>query len=364
MDALTESIERCREHNLFSHGVALYVSKGGHPLLSWSSGMAADRLRMSVDTPFRVSCAAKPILAYATAALMEEGVLSLDTSVRTVLGRRAPTAEGLLVRHLLNHTSGYADAALSWPAPEDSEQRLDYLTRAIGELSLPVGWKPGQQAAYSVALEWQILGAVVEKAADRELHSLLRSTAIELGMATAYVGMDDETFDEIEPSLGSMYFTSGGDWTTTASRDAKHYFADCIPGDCGVASAKDLASMYESALGFGPLGDTATRRFEFLVSHDRGEMEDLVDGGTRPFGLGLTLNMSRWMASPQLSTRSFGHAAYSCSITGLADPTHGLAIGLIFNDVTSNIPGLGRRRAILDLVMSAVTGRRRVTRLS
>src|SRR4029434_2721289 len=64
----------------------------------------------AVDTRFGLARGAKRFTALAVVSLIEEGVLELSTSARSVLGSDLPLIDdGVTVEHLLSHRSGIGD---------------------------------------------------------------------------------------------------------------------------------------------------------------------------------------------------------------------------------------------------------------
>ncbi len=74
---------------------------------------AADRARripMTVDTRLGVASGSKTLTALAVLSLVEDGVLSLSTTARSLLGDDLPlVADDVTVEHLLSHRSGIGD---------------------------------------------------------------------------------------------------------------------------------------------------------------------------------------------------------------------------------------------------------------
>ena len=64
----------------------------------------------TVDTQFAVASAVKGMTALAVVSLIVDGVLSLDTPARAVLGSDLPLiGDDVTIEHLLSHRSGIGD---------------------------------------------------------------------------------------------------------------------------------------------------------------------------------------------------------------------------------------------------------------
>jgi len=341
---------------MVTNGVAVYASRGGVTAVTYEEGLARRGLAMSVRTPHVFSCALKPLLAYSAAELVLAGDLSFDDHVgRYVSGFDTGWRSRLTVRHLLQHTSGLSELAVEWPPPRPGETHTERLSRGAREARLPAGWAPGAQAAYSVSLDWQVLGEVVSTIHNRPIGAVILKAARVFGMATTYFGVSLGTFRYLRPRLGDLFRLDNGGRMAAVPLDYEA-LAEAVPGANGVSSVLDLGRMYEGALGHGPAGINARAAFELLRTSVRPDLEDLIEGGDRPYALGLAVDMPKYFASPVLSSASFGHAAFSGAITGLADPSTETVVIMLFNDVIDGLRSMYRRRLLMDQVMQIIAG--------
>lgn len=162
----------------------------------------ADReagIPMTESTPFRIASLTKPITTVAALELIERGRLSLEDHVSRWLPSFTPKWEGspipISVYQLLTHTSGLGYSFLEPPTgPYHAAKVSDGLEypglsleenlRRLG--SVPLLYRPGSQFLYSLATD--VLGAVLERAADKPLPEIVASAVTEpLGMrATSF----------------------------------------------------------------------------------------------------------------------------------------------------------------------------------
>lgn len=135
-------------------GIAMLVDRGPHT--EFFSAGTADVSNGRPPTPFeafRIASVAKGFNAYLAAKLIDNGALSLDTTLREKIPGVLPAAEGVKLRELLQHTSGLADYIR---APAFVEQLLADPARYFSPLQLtefvrddPLEFAPGSRYHYS-----------------------------------------------------------------------------------------------------------------------------------------------------------------------------------------------------------------------
>ncbi len=100
------------------------VDVGDRRVYERADGFAhrAFRVPNTTATRFAIASGGKTFTALAVLRLVEEGVLSLDTKVRGILGADLPLIDDeVTVEHLLTHTSGigdYLDEEADWDAAD------------------------------------------------------------------------------------------------------------------------------------------------------------------------------------------------------------------------------------------------------
>ena len=183
-------------------GGVVLVARDGDPIVETVGGFA-DRdtgRKMTADTIFRYSSVTKPIVAAATMALVDRGVIDLDDRItRWLPVFRPKLANGdvpeIRVRHLLTHTAGLTYRMLQ-PSGGTYEQAgvsdgLDQSVLSIDEqlerlARVPLEYPPGTAWGYSVA--YDVLGALIARAAGASLPDVVATTV------TAPLGMRDTAF--------------------------------------------------------------------------------------------------------------------------------------------------------------------------
>lgn len=171
----------------------------------------------AVDTRFATASAAKALTALAVVSLIDEGVLSLDTTARSLLGDDLPLIDdAVTVEHLLAHRSGIGDYL-----DENEEMDLtDYLLPvpmhqlATTEDYLAVldgfatKFRPDERFSYCNG-GYVVLALLAERASGESYHDLVRERVCEPA------GMHDTEFlrsDELPGRTALGYIEVDGAW--------------------------------------------------------------------------------------------------------------------------------------------------------
>jgi CubicO group peptidase (beta-lactamase class C family) len=255
-------------------GAALGIQAGdeqivaGHGVLSTATGVA-----VTPDALFQVGSITKPWTATMIMQLVDEGRLSLDTTVAEVLpGVRlgaADVAAQVTVRHLLTHTSGIDGDIFT-----DTGRGGDCVERYVAELADAVMIHP-VGAAYSYCNSgFVLLGRIIEVLDGREWDESLRARLIgPLGLGSTVtlpeeaivhrtaVGHRDRPRDDEPVPVWGLARALGPAGLITASASDVLTFAR-LHLDGGIAadgtrllSAAGAAAMREAVLPIPGLGD-------------------------------------------------------------------------------------------------------------
>lgn len=158
-------------------GIGIAISVAGRRAFAGSGTLAAGAAEpLTAGARFQLGCIMKLLLAMAALELATRGTLDLDAPLGEYLPelRSARGRDGILVRHLLSHTSGYQgtdilDAAargLTW------ETFVDYLHAA------PQFFRPGTVFNYEHS-EAVLLERILERAAGEDSVRLVRRIVLE-----------------------------------------------------------------------------------------------------------------------------------------------------------------------------------------
>ncbi len=199
----------------------VHVSRRGEPLYEHARGEAdrAHGIANTLDTQFGIASGVKGFTALVVMSLVDEGVLGLDTPVRSVIEDELDQIDpAVTVYHLLSHTSGIGDY-LDEEAPGDIDDYV--LTRPVHELAStadyvpmlrghPAKFAPGARFAYCNG-GFVILALVAEIAGKSSFYDLVDGRVLEpAGMAsTSFLRSD-----ELPGTAAIGYLPAGDGWRT------------------------------------------------------------------------------------------------------------------------------------------------------
>src|SRR5690606_10297985 len=153
-------------------GIGVAVSMAGRKACAYSGTLAAGG-----DTPlragarFQLGCIMKLLLAMAALELATRGTLGLDAPLGEYLPelRSARARDGILVRHLLSHTSGYQGTDIL-----DADARaLTWATFVAYLHAAPQFFRPGTVFNYEHS-EAVLLERILERVAGEDSVRLVR----------------------------------------------------------------------------------------------------------------------------------------------------------------------------------------------
>ncbi len=317
MSDAIESVRRVAAETGFSGVIG--VDRADAPRFVEAFGFAHRGFEVpnTVDTQFAVASAGKGFTALAVVSLIDDGVLSLNTTARSVLGDDLPLiADDVTVEHLLGHRSGIGDYI-----DEDNEELSsdDYVmvspvhglanTEAfLAELAgYPTKFKAGEKFSYCNG-GYMVLALIAERASGTPYHDLIVDRV--LGPA----GMVDTGFLRSDEPSGRMAL---GYLDTEGLKINVLHLPVRGNGDGGIyTTVADMHTFWESLF---------TGR---IVSTDRvGEMtrphSDAPEEEAR-YGLGF------WLAETGPIVRLVGADA-GVSFTSSHDPTSGMTWTVVSN---------------------------------
>lgn len=261
-DELGEAIEASAAETEFSGAVR--IDSDGDTVFARAYGPAnrAHATPNTLDTQFATASATKGLTALTVVSLVEDGVLELTTTARSLLRDDLPLiGDDVTVEHLLSHRSGIGDyldeeseldrSAYAMPVPVHELARTEqYLAVLDGH---PPKFAPGERFAYCNS-GYVVLALLTERASGTAFHELvaervcrpaemtstafLRSDDLPQRAALGYVEMDGEERTNVFhlPVRGSG---DGGIYSTVG--DVSSFWAALFGGR--IVAAHWLAEM-------------------------------------------------------------------------------------------------------------------------
>ena len=228
------------------------VDRDGRVQLARAFGSAhlGYEIANTVETQFAIASATKGLTAVAVVSLIEDGVLELGTTARTVLGEDLPLiADDVTVEHLLSHRSGIGDYV-----DEEADLDLtDYLMPVpVHELATTEQYLPalvghsakfpaGERFAYCNS-GFVVLALIAERTSGFPFPDLVRTRVCEPA------GMPDTAFlrsDELPGRAATGYLSIDG-----VSRANVFHLPVRGTGDGGIYStAADVSSFWRALFG-------------------------------------------------------------------------------------------------------------------
>jgi CubicO group peptidase (beta-lactamase class C family) len=215
-NSLPEAVDAVAGEHSFSGVVS--VDRGGEVEFARAYGLAhrAHQIPNTVETRFAIASGAKGLTALVVVSLIEQGVLDLSSTARSVLRDDLPLIDDrVTVEQLLAHRSGIGDYLdeddggldvndylLPVPMQElaDPEQYLAVLD------GFPAKFPPGERFSYCNG-GYVVLALIAERASGVPYHDLVRARVCEPA------GMRDTEFlrsDELPDRTATGYVPAGG----------------------------------------------------------------------------------------------------------------------------------------------------------
>jgi CubicO group peptidase (beta-lactamase class C family) len=202
------------------------------------------------STQFGIASGTKGLTALTVMRLVEDGVLGLDTTARSVLGDDLPLVDDrVTVEHLLAHRSGigdYLDEELDldfgeylMPVPVHELATSEQYVRVLD--GHPPKFAPGERFSYSNS-GFVLLAVIAERVGGVPFHELVAR------LVCAPAGMDDTAFlrsDELPARAARGYLEIDGAWRTNV-----FHLPVRGSGDGGVyTTAADMTSFWRALFG-------------------------------------------------------------------------------------------------------------------
>jgi CubicO group peptidase (beta-lactamase class C family) len=310
----------------------------------WAGDRDAKGNPWQEDTLVNVYSTTKAMTAVATLLLADRGELDVDAPVASLWPEfRAAGKQGVLVRHVLSHTSGVA----GWDRKISVEDLYDWeYSTALLAAQVP-WWEPGTASGYHALTHGHLLGEIVRRATGRTLGSFFRDEVAEPLDADFHIGLPEEH----EPRVGELIAPPAGPLANAqAASDSiaarclsnpvlrgdgcncRAWRAAEIPAANGTGNARAVARVAGAVAAGRVLSeDTLARLIE-----PQSDGTDLVLGVPLRFGLGFGLTSETLPIGP--NPRTFFWGGWGGSLV-VFDPDARLGLCYVMNKMAATTLG-------------------------
>ena len=146
------------------------------------------------DTITNVWSSTKTQMALCALMLIDRGQLDLDAPVATYWPEFAQNGkEGVLVKHLLSHTSGVS----GWDQPVTVDDIYDWETSTARLAAQAPWWEPGTASGYHALNQGHLVGEVIRRITGKKLGEFFRDeVAVPLGV-DFHIGLAPSEFGRV-----------------------------------------------------------------------------------------------------------------------------------------------------------------------
>lgn len=254
-------------------GAAVLVSRAGMVVLQKGYGLADTERKEPVtpETVFRLASVTKVFTGTAILMLAERGTLALDDPVTKLLPAFPSSGRAVTVRHLLSHTSGFADYldrpnSMEWARSEYTVQELIDAFK-----DRPASFPLGQKHGYSNS-NYVLLGAIIETVAGLPFDRFVEANLFApLGMRSTSCGGVLKAVPRLATAYEPARTTDDQlDWSQLLIARPYTLSALYAAGGC-VSSIEDLARFHDALLKGALIGKPSlVRSFKPTVLSDGG----------------------------------------------------------------------------------------------
>lgn len=177
-------------------GASVAVVHRGHMVVDlWGGWSDAERTSpWQRDTITNVWSSTKTQMALCALMLADRGLLDLDAPVANYWPEFATNGkEGVLVKHLLSHTSGVS----GWDQPVSVDDLYDWEKSTAMLAGQAPWWAPGTASGYHALNQGHLVGEVVRRITGKKLGAFFHDeVAGPLGL-DFHIGLHDQHFDRV-----------------------------------------------------------------------------------------------------------------------------------------------------------------------
>ena len=185
-ELLSESIDS--GHDV---GASVSVTVEGETVVDLWGGWTDERRTTpwQADTIVNVWSTTKTLMALVALVCADRGLIDLDTPVATYWPEFAVNGkEGVLVKHLLSHTSGVA----GWDGPIEPDVMYDWERSTALLAAQAPWWEPGTASGYHSMSQGHLVGEVVRRVTGKRLGLFFREEIAEPLDLDFHIGLSPE----------------------------------------------------------------------------------------------------------------------------------------------------------------------------
>ncbi|MEM9561476.1 MAG: serine hydrolase domain-containing protein [Actinomycetota bacterium] len=146
------------------------------------------------DTITNVWSSTKTVMALCALLLVDRGELDVDAPVATYWPEFAANGkEGVLVRHLLSHTSGVS----GWEQPITVEDLYDQPAASARLATQAPWWEPGTASGYHALNQGHLVGEVIRRITGKQLGEFLAAELTGPFDIDFHIGLPDSEFARV-----------------------------------------------------------------------------------------------------------------------------------------------------------------------
>lgn len=359
------AIQLCLRHR----GQVVLNRAIGH---AWGNGPAdppdAERIPVTIGTPYCVYSAAKAITTTVVHMLVERGAFSLDDPVCDYLPNYTGHGkERTTIRHVLTHSAGVPLA--TGPRPDLRKMNDSaYAREKLGELR-PIH-RPGLVHIYHGVTWGPLIREIVSAATGRNIREILATEILEpLGFRWTNYGVAESDVGLVAPShvtgrplpapmAAAVKAALGGSMQRIVPfSNSPMFLTSVVPSSSTVSTADELSRFAEILCRGGELDGVRVLRPETLRTATREcrRLRPDVATGLTPirWGTGYMLGSNRFGPFGRGAPAAFGHTGLT-NIAIWADPSRQLAVGLVSSGKPGRHPEAGRYTAVLDRINALI----------
>ncbi|MCU1455770.1 MAG: serine hydrolase [Acidimicrobiales bacterium] len=357
-DALADLVREHLRWESYSPGCAVVVvdiCSGRRAALG--AGRASPASAMLPTTPFMVGCGLKPVVACATARLLETEGIAFDEPVGRYCDLWSRRPDSPTFHQLVAHTAGLGRPAGFELRIAAKADRADLVRRAVE------GWA-GPAPQYSEAFMALTLGRIVRDLTGATPQRWLNALLADEGIAGMRFGLAGWTSSQATADLGLYHDMreEPGRALPLAHEVLPSSLHEPLFGLINVASPAATADWY-ARLGRHLTADAPSALFPSragwadLVAHRRTAQVDEVLERDLGFSCALVSDFGRELQLGRWGDELLGHWGWTGSSVAFVDPVRGVSVALQVNSlVDGRLEYLERRALLFDALAGALDG--------